>query len=117
MVILVKAKTKSRLVAKGFSQVQDVDYFQTFASTPSSASIKILAAVVNEQGLKIFHLDVAQSFVRSKLDAEIYMKLPDMFGDISGNIVRLNRSLYGLKQSARQWATGRDRGRFRHGAE
>ena len=30
-------KTKTRLVAKGFSQVQDVDHFQTFAPTPSSA--------------------------------------------------------------------------------
>ena len=71
------AKTKARLVAKSFSQVQDVDHFQTFAPTPSSASIKILAAVANKQGLTIFHLDVAQAFVRAKLDAEIYMKLPD----------------------------------------
>ena len=97
-------KTKARLVAKGFSQVQDVDYFQTFAPTPSSASVKILAAVANEHGLKIFHLDVAQAFVRAKLDTEIYMKLPGGCGDMSGKIVRLNRSLYGLKQSGRQWA-------------
>ena len=32
------------------------------------------------------------------------MKLPDGCGDMSGKIVRLNRSLYGLKQSGRQWA-------------
>ena len=51
-------KTNAILVAKGFSQVQDLEYFQTFAPTPSSASIKILAAVTNEQGLKILHLDV-----------------------------------------------------------
>ena len=36
-------KTKARLVVKGFSQAQDLEYFQTFAPTPSSASIKILA--------------------------------------------------------------------------
>ena len=71
------ANTITRIVAKGFSQVQDVDYFQTFEPTPSSASIKILAAVANKQGLKILHSDVAQAFVRAKLDAEIYMKLPD----------------------------------------
>ena len=87
------AKTKARLVSKGFSQVQDVDYFQMFAPTPSSALIKILAAVANEEGLKIFRLDVAQAFVRAKLDAEIYMKLPDGCNDMSGKIVRLNRSL------------------------
>ena len=65
------AKTKASLVAKGFSQVQDVDCFQMFAPTPSSASINILEAVQNEQGLNIFHSDVSQAFVRAKLDAEI----------------------------------------------
>ena len=75
-------KTKARLVAKGFGQVQDVDDFQTFASTPSSESVKILAVVADEDILKIFHLDVAQVFVRAKLDAEIYMKIPDGCGDM-----------------------------------
>ena len=98
------AKTKARRVAKGFSQVQDVEYFQTFAPTPSSASLKILAAVANERDLEIFHLDVAQVFARAKFDAEIYMKLPDGCGDMSGKIVRLNRPLYGLKKSGRQRA-------------
>ena len=53
-------KTKARLVTNGFSQVQDVEYFQTLAPTPSPASVKILAAVANEQGLTIFQVDVEQ---------------------------------------------------------
>ena len=84
--------------------MQDVDYFQTLAPTPSSTPIKTLAAIANEQGLKKIRFDVAQAFVRAKLDAEIYMKLPDGCGDISGNIVRLDMSLYGLNQSGRQLA-------------
>ena len=97
-------KTKVRLVAKGCSQVQDVAYVQSFAPTPSSASIKILAAITNEQGLTIFLLDVAEAFVRAKLDAEIHLKLPHGCGEMSGRIVGLNSSLYGLKESGRQWA-------------
>ena len=61
-------KIKAILVAKGFSQVQDVDYFRAFAPTPSSASVKILAAVANEHGLKIFHVRVTSHkllFVRN----------------------------------------------------
>ena len=85
------AKTKARLVAKGFSRVKDVEYFHTIAPIPSSVSTKILAAVANEQGLKFFHVNVAQASVRAKLDAEIYMKLPDGCGDMSGKIVGLNR--------------------------
>ena len=56
---VMTAKTKARLMAKGFSQVQNADYAQTFAPTPLSASIKIPAQVANEQGLNIFLLDVA----------------------------------------------------------
>ena len=78
-------------MAKGFRQVQDVDYFQTFAPTLSSASVKFLAADANEHGLKIFHLDVAHAFVRVKL--EIYMRLPGGRGNISKEFVSLNRSL------------------------
>ena len=61
----IMTKTKARLAAKSFSQVQDVDYFQTFAPIPSSASLKILAAVANGQGLKIFDLDVTQDCARA----------------------------------------------------
>ena len=57
--------------------MQDVDYFRMLASTPSLASIKILAAVDNEHGLKVYPLDAAQAFIRAKFDAEIYTKLPD----------------------------------------
>ena len=84
--------------------MQDVDYFQTFAPTPSPASVKILAAVANEHGLNFFHLDVAQAFICAKLDAEIHIKLPGGCGDMSKKIVRLNRSTYVLNQSGRQWA-------------
>ena len=97
-------KPKARLVAKGFSQVQDIDYSQTFAPTLPSASTNILAVVANENGLKICNLDVGQAFVRAKFGPEMYMKLPDGCGDISGKVVRLNRSLYGPKQSGRRWA-------------
>ena len=95
----------ARIVAKGFSQVQDVGYFLTLAPNRSSASvICFAAAAANRYGLNISHLDVAHAFFRAKLDAEIYMKLPGGCGDLSGKIVRLKRSLYGLKQSRRQWA-------------
>ena len=75
--------------------MQDVDYFQTFAPTPSSASLKISAAVANEHGFKIFNLliDVARAFARANLDAEIHMKLPGGCGDMPRKVVRLYRSL------------------------
>ena len=69
-------KTKLRLVAKGFPQVQDVDYHETTSPTPASAPVKMLAVVPNELGLPVFHLDVSQAFVQAPLEEEIYMRLP-----------------------------------------
>ena len=40
-------KTKARLVARGFSQVRDVDYVYVFAPTPSSESVKRLGINAN----------------------------------------------------------------------
>ena len=50
--------------------------------------------------LELHHLDIAQAFVQAPLDGEIYMKLPSGCGAWTGKIVRLNKSLYGLKQAS-----------------
>ena len=72
-------KTKSRLVANGFTQVQDVDYHEMASPTPVSAPVKLLAVVANELGLPVFHLDVSQAFVQVPLEENIYMRLsPDV---------------------------------------
>ena len=44
-----------------------------------------------------------QAFVRSKLDEEVWFRLPDGCGDLTGRVMCLNVSLYGLKQASRQW--------------
>ena len=67
----------ARLVAQGSSQVQDVDYFQTFVSTLSSAPVKLLAAAANEHSLTTLYLGILPAFVHAKRDHEIYMELPD----------------------------------------
>ena len=65
---------------------------------------QILAAVANGKGLEIFYFDVAQAFVRPSPDAEIYIKLPDGCGGMSGKISRVNKTPKGLNQSEPQWA-------------
>ena len=57
-------KTKSRLVAKGFSQVAGVDYNEITFPTPAAAPVKMIAVVANEKGLPVYHLDVSQHSCR-----------------------------------------------------
>ena len=46
------------------------------------------------------HFDVEEAFVQSKLDEDVFLRLPRGYGRLSGKVVRLNKSLYGLKQAS-----------------
>ena len=96
-------KLKARLVARGFTQIRDVDYTHSSSPCPSSASVKVTLAVADEKGLPLRHFDVAQAYSRASLDEEVYMKLPAACGEQSKRTAYLERAIYGLKQSGRQW--------------
>ena len=95
-------KTKSRVVAKGFTQVQYVDYHETKSPAPASAPVKMIAAMANEEGLSFFHFDVSQAFVQAPLEEEIYMRPPFRCGELSDKVVKLLKCQYGLKQAGRE---------------
>ena len=44
-----------------------------------------------------------EAFVRADLKEDVFMRLPEGCGELSGKIVKLNRSLYGLRQASKQW--------------
>lgn len=94
---------KARLCARGFGQRAGIDFFETFSPCPNVTSIRLLTAIAASLGLDLFHLDVQQAFVQSELEEVVYVRLPRHCGDMSGRIVRLVRSLYGLKQASRTW--------------
>ena len=96
-------RAKARLVARGFAQREGIDFFETFSPCPSVASIRLLAAIACEFGWDLCHFDAEQAFVQSKLDELVFIGLPPGCGEISGKVVKLGRSLYGLRQSSRTW--------------
>ena len=61
-------KHKARFVARGFSQVEGIDYDKTFASVPRYASIGIVMAIVAEMGWKIHQMDVKTAFLNDILE-------------------------------------------------
>ena len=96
-------KTKSVLVARGLKQREGIGFGETFSPTISSSCVRVLSAVACELDLDVCHFDVEQAFVQSKLDEDVFLPVPKGCGSMSGKIVRLNKSLYELKQASRSW--------------
>lgn len=99
---------KVRIVAKGFTQVEGVDYHETYAPVVKMTSIRVLLALVAWFDLELHQMDVKTAFLNGKLEEEVYMKPPDgVVPRYSQNNVpmvwRLKKALYGLKQSPRVW--------------
>ena len=99
-------KYKVRLVACGYSQIYGKDYEQTYAPTASYNSFCILMQLAATHGWFIKGIDVENAYLEAPIDKEIYMYLPpERFKRPNGKPikVKLNRSLYGLKQAGELW--------------
>lgn len=94
---------KARLVARGFTQVYGVDYEETFAPTLRADSLRILLALMALENMEAEQVDVNNAFTESDLNEVIYMHPPKGMKLKNGRVLRLLKSLYGLKQSAREW--------------
>ena len=97
---ITKAKTRS--VARGFGPQLGVDYFNTFAPTPTVSSIKVALAIEVQNDWSFYDFDDKQAFVQGKLDTDVYMKLPYGCGERTGKVVKLDRAPYRIKQAGRQ---------------
>jgi Reverse transcriptase (RNA-dependent DNA polymerase) len=101
----VVERFKARLVARGFSQIFGEDYDQTFAPTVRTDTLRIFLAMVAAGNLECRQYDVKNAFTESFLKERIYLSPPKGVHVTPGLQLRVLRSLYGLKQSARDWNT------------
>ncbi|KAK2066942.1 hypothetical protein P8C59_000720 [Phyllachora maydis] len=115
-------KYKSRLVARGFMQVEGLDYTTTYTSTSIPPTWRILLAIGAILDWEIEQADFIGVFLNSALREEIYIEIPEGLLDLAAsnkaiyklllkygynpstpNIIKLSKALYGLKQSPREW--------------
>jgi len=96
---------KARLVAKGFTQIYGIDYDETFALVAKMNSVRTLISCAINLDWDIYQMDVKNAFLHGDLHEEVYMHIPLGFetNQTNGKVLRLHRSLYGLKQSPRAW--------------
>ena len=98
---------KARYVAKGYNQVHGIDYFETFSPTARMESVRILMQVSVQEKMLVHQMDVKSTYLHAPLECDIYVTQPEGYVETTadGNklVWKLQRSLYGLKQSGRNW--------------
>ena len=100
---------KARLVAQGFTQKPGVDFNETYSPVMSAITFRYLISLAVQNRLSLQLMDVVTAYLYGSLDSDIYMKVPDGI-DVPNPkakhnmcCVKLQKSLYGLKQSGRMW--------------
>jgi hypothetical protein len=96
---------KARLVVKGYSQTYGIDYDETFAPVAKMSTVRTLISCATNLDWPLHQLDVKNAFLHGDLQEEVYMDIPPGFAtsQTKGKVLRLKKSLYGLKQSPRAW--------------
>ena len=108
---------KDRLVARGFTQREGVDFNEVFSPVVKYSSIRLMLALSAYFDLELEQMDVKTAFLHGSLDEEIFMAQPERFIERGSEdkVCLLKKSLYGLKQSPRQWYLKFDEFMISHG--
>lgn len=98
---------KARLVARGFTQEEGLDYFDTYAPVARISSIRTVLAIAAKEDFELVNMDVDTAFLQSSVEEEVYVSQPPEYEQrgTSGEklVCKLHKSLYGLKQAPRNW--------------
>jgi len=98
-------RNKARLVAQGFTQVEGLDFGETFAPVARLEAIRILLAYACSHNIKLFQMDVKSAFLNGKISELVFVEQPPGFEDPKkpNHVYKLSKALYGLKQAPRAW--------------
>ena len=101
-------KFKARLVADGNTQKHGVDFDRVFATVVKVLTIRLLLILAAARDYNLSSIDITQAYLQATLKEDLYMRLPPglpLGADLPRTVCKLKRSLYGLRQAGREWAT------------
>lgn len=94
---------KARLVARGFTQRKDADFFDLFSGVVRLETLRILLAMAAILNLEIDQMDFTAAYTQGTLEEDIFLAGIEEVEVPDGKVIKLNRSLEGLKQLGRVW--------------
>ena len=85
---------------RGDKQQFGFDYDETYAPVVQWSTVWMLLTLTMKLGLKTKQVDYSNAFVQAKIDGDVYCELLEEFSVNGGRdyVLKLERSLYGLKQ-------------------
>ncbi|KAG7368580.1 reverse transcriptase RNA-dependent DNA polymerase [Nitzschia inconspicua] len=95
-------KYKARFCAGGHRQIEGVDFFETFAPVVNWTTVRLLLILSQVLGLSSRQVDYTAAFIHAPIHDVVYVRMPRGFAE-EGKVLKLRRSLYGLKQSPRNF--------------
>lgn len=97
------SKMKARWVVFGNKQIEGLDFTETYAPVAKMTSIRVFLSQVTILGWPVHQMDVATAFLNGTIGEEVYVLPPPGYHVKEGYSIKLERALYGLKQSPRAW--------------
>lgn len=96
---------KARLVAQGYSQIEGIDFIETFSPMIKHTTIRLVLAFVVSLSWPLRQLDVKNAFLHGYLKEEVYMTQPPRYVDTKypNNVCNVQRSIYSLNQAPQAW--------------
>lgn len=95
---------KGRLVAKGYHQVEGIDFTESFTPVAKAVTVRVLLAMATAREWPVHQVDINNAYLHETLEEDVYMYPPQGYEKAKpGQVCKLIRSLYGLKQAGRQW--------------
>jgi hypothetical protein len=98
-------RNKARLVAQGYTQVEGLDFEETYAPVVRLEAIRILLAYACAHNIKLYQMDVKSAFLNGYINEKVYVEQPSSFKNDKklDHVFKLKKALYGLKQAPRAW--------------
>ncbi|GJR23111.1 retrovirus-related pol polyprotein from transposon TNT 1-94 [Tanacetum coccineum] len=98
-------RIKSRLVTKGYSRQEGIDFEDSFAPVARLEAVRMFVAYAAHKNFTIYQMDVKAAFLYGPLKEEVFVSQPDGFvdPDFPNHVYHLKKALYGLKQAPRAW--------------